>query len=1099
MDEKSNASEKGSGEFYVVGIGASAGGLEALEVFFKNMPDGSGMAFVVIQHLSPDYKSLMVELLSKYAKMPVCHAEDGIEISPNNIYLLPRKTNMTIFHNKLYLIEQEYSHNYTLNLPIDIFFRSLAEDKRDKAIAVVLSGTGSDGTRGIRLVKEHGGMVIVQTAENAKFDGMPNSAIATRLADYILPAHEIPGELMKFVKHPYSTKDSLSQVQINNHDDAMGKILSLVRNMAGVDFTFYKPNTIIRRIERRMGVNQIDDLSEYAKYVAQSSGEAETLYKEFLIGVTKFFRDTDTYEIIEEKVVPKLFENTKKKNTIRVWIAGCSTGEEAYSIAMLLREYMENNGEKRDVKIFATDIDKEAIEIAGAGVYPESIAADVAVERLGKWFMKTNDGYQIRREIREMVVFASHNLAKNSPFSKIDLVSCRNLLIYLKAELQKKIFTIFNFSLERDGFLILGSSESIGEMSSYFSSFDTKHKIYKSTGMEKSSLSAMFSAGDMKQHAAIPSQKKDSDYVPQNHSGALSRFYDVLFENYVPPCVFVNEQNKIVHVVGDINLFVRIQPGRLDFDILQMVRKELSIVLGTAMNKARRHGEEVVYRNVNIPDGKEIHKVNLMIKPIASSQSNERVVLVAFEEKSMVELDEESIEIVDIDDKVKQRIKDLEQELQYTKENLQATIEELETSNEELQATNEELIASNEELQSTNEELQSVNEELMTVNSEHQEKIQELMDLNNDMENLLSSTDMGVIFLDKDFRIRKFTPAVTREFNLLSLDLGRKITDISHKIKYKDFIKDAQGVLKSLRSIELEVENETNERYLMKILPYRTTENVIKGVVITLMNIENIKKREESINQLITADDKSPNLIVTTDTKGIITYVNEKYVETMGFAYDEVIGKKASFIPSSAGEGNEAATEIYNDLKLGRVWDGELEAQRKDGNSFVERASIIPTKDSNGTVNSYVKISEDITHERQMQNALGEEQRRFKSVMEASPVAITIVDKDGRIVFANNRAAALFETTKEEVEARAFNDPKWEITDSEGNPLKEEDIPFNIIAREKKEVDGMKHSIKYQNGDVLNLVINGSPVLDENGEIQEVVFAIKKDSDCSKN
>ncbi len=471
--------EQANSDFYIVGIGASAGGLEALEKFFGNMPADSGLAFVVVQHLSPDYKSLMAELLSKHTQMPVYEVQDGMSVEPNNIYLIPRKKTMTIFHGKLHLTDRGQEQ---LNLPIDIFLRSLAEDMGERAIAIILSGTGSDGTRGIRAVKEAGGMVMAQDTSSAKFEGMPQSAIATQLVDYILSAEQMSTELVSYIQHSCISTDLGAKPAIAKDEDNLSKIYAKLRSQAGVDFTYYKQSTMVRRIERRMSINQIDRLSDYLHYLYQSPNEVQTLYKELLIGVTKFFRDTEAFEFIGEKVIPEIFKGRSRNDQVRVWVAACSTGEEAYSLAILFSEYMEKSGNYLDVKIFATDLDKAALEYAGKGVYAESIAADVSLERLKNYFIKRGDSYEVLRRVREMVIFAQQNIITDPPFSKIDLVTCRNVLIYFQSVLQKKVLSMFQFSLKQDGFLFLGTSETVGDNSDFFLSYHNKWRVYQYRG-----------------------------------------------------------------------------------------------------------------------------------------------------------------------------------------------------------------------------------------------------------------------------------------------------------------------------------------------------------------------------------------------------------------------------------------------------------------------------------------------------------------------------------------------------------------------------------------------------------------------------------------
>lgn len=875
---------------FVVGIGASAGGLEALEQFFRNVPPDSGMAFVVIQHLSPDYKSLMVELLSKHTKMKVVRVEDGMEVEANTVYLIPPKKNMTIFHGKLYLTSQ--NHNIGLNLPIDIFFRSLADDMADKAIAIILSGTGSDGTLGIRAIKGAGGMIMVQD-ESAKFDGMPKSAIATGLVDYILPPEKMGERLIQYAKHPFMTKTEDVKKETLEDEDTYTKVLAVLRNKVGVDFTFYKPTTIIRRIERRISVNQLDNIEKYLNLLMESPNEVNILYKELLIGVTKFFRDIEAYKVVEEKLIPELFSSKRPGDQIRIWDVACSSGEEAYSIAILIHEYLEKYNLHYDIKIFATDIDKDSIEYASAGIYPESIVTDVPEDKLRKYFRKKGDTYRVNENIRQMVIFATHNIIKDPPFSKLDMIICRNLLIYFQPVMQKKVISAFSFALNTGGFLFLGTSESVGELANYFTVYDNKAKIYRAKeGAKAPMLNELY----------IPIIRKQRGYVtpesivfkPNANEEILDEITKKLFDDFMPPAVVVDEKLDLVHVFNDVNKFMKLPSGKINLNIMNMINPDLSIALGTAIHRAFKDARDIVYKDLIVSSGDEKIMLDLDVRPFVHKRTGMRLAAIIFYEKDFIAKSSENVEVFEMSDKINQRIFDLEQELKYTKENLQATIEELETSNEELQATNEELIASNEELQSTNEELQSVNEELYTVNAEYQSKIEELTELNNDISNWFNITNIGTIFLDLQLRIRKFTPAITQFINLIEHDLGRPIKHISYNFDYPNFVDDIDFVLKTLQNIETEVRTRDGNWFLVKILPYRTLENAVKGIVITFIDITKQKNIEKQLqlerDLLLRVLDSSPLAKVIVDNKGIITYMNKAAEQILGLPKDKIIG-----------------------------------------------------------------------------------------------------------------------------------------------------------------------------------------------------------------
>ena len=876
--------------FHIVGVGASAGGLEALEAFFQQMPANDRLAFVVVQHLSPDYKSLMGELLTKHTEMAIHQAEDGMEVAAGAIYLIPRKKNMTCYQGRLFLSEQEHG----LNLPIDIFFRSLAEDQGESAIGIVLSGTGSDGTRGIRAIKEAGGMVMVQSEETAKFDGMPRSAISTGIVDYILPPQRMPNELVHYISGSVRIIGA-GDKPAETERSALSKIFLLIRRKTGVDLSHYKENTIIRRVERRMGINQIEDLRGYVNYLERTPDEVFTLFKEILIGVTKFFRDPEAFELLKRDVLPAIVAEKGDGEPIRVWVAGCSTGEEAYSLAILLAEYAEAKELSNEIKVFATDIDQDALEHASFGIYPESIAADAPRELLSKHFLKKGESYQIAQSIREMVVFAYHNVFKDPPFRKIDLISCRNLLIYLQNPLQRQVLSNFQFSLTDHGYLFLGSSETAGEQSRYFEMVDSKWKLLRFKG-DTSGRETRFAAPDVSWNRSRADENGDRPILEEEPSnaakerrGSLEPVYEKLVERYMPPAALVDESRQIHHLFGDTSRFLKLPAGRMDLNILKLAPKDLSIPLGSALERASKQRIEVTVDPIALDDETA---VELSIKPIKDRQ-NRTYYAVVFGTPSTDLGQPGEAERIDIDESVRQRVEDLESELQTTKENLQATIEELETSNEELQATNEELLSSNEELQSTNEELQSVNEELITVNAEYQKKIEELSELNADMDNLFAATHIGTIFLDQDLRIRKFTPPAARQMNIISSDIGRAITDLSHQLEYDNLAEDIQKVMEAGETREIETKNREGEWYLVKVMPYASRdEEEVDGSVVSLIDITRRKRAELALTRqhdlLIRVVQASPTGIVMVDRSGRITYANRKAEEILGLSRKEL-------------------------------------------------------------------------------------------------------------------------------------------------------------------------------------------------------------------
>jgi two-component system, chemotaxis family, CheB/CheR fusion protein len=960
----------------VVGLGASAGGLEALETFFENMPQDTGMAFVVVQHLSPDYKSLMVELLSRRTHMNVVRVEDGMVVEPNSIYLITPKNNMIIFDGRLLLTEQERTH---INLPIDIFFRSLAEDQGANAIGIILSGTGSDGMRGVRAIKEAGGMVMVQAEETAKFDGMPRAALSTGLVDFVLPLEEMPAQLITYLHHPNLRSVQKEASSLVTDEDNMSKLLTLLHKRVGIDFTLYKPNTVIRRLERRMNINQIWSLEDYIRYLEKSPREINTLFKEMLIGVTNFFRDTEAFAVLQDRVVPDLFERMDPGGGIRIWVAGCSTGEEAYSLAILFREEIEKRNATADVKIFATDLDRSAVDFAAAGIYPESCVADLSPERLSRFFLRQGENYQVSRKLREMIVFAQHNLLKDPPFTRMDLVTCRNLLIYLQPKVQKKLLSFFEFSLRPGGFLFLGSSETLGDYTSQFEVIDNKWKIYRSRDARRA-IPEMIGYGASRDRLHLARSGTHNAFRNIEDERYLEPLYQAILKDHVPASVVVDENHDILHVFSDVSDYLNFPVGKLSTNILKTVRRELASALGAALRKAGKSLKEVSYQNVDFSLEGARRSVDLLVRPFEDRKGKRTLFIVYFKEKSDAPLSTTSDQIFDARSSCAERIADLERDLQFTKENLQATIEELETSNEELQATNEELVSSNEELQSTNEELQSVNEELYTVNAEFQNKISELVVLNNDMDNLLHSMNLGTLFLDEQLNIRKFTSQVTSILNVRESDVGRPLPHLSHRLLGVDLPEEVRGVLDQRVTKELEVQTEAGLWVLLLIAPYRKDGVPTRsGVVITFVDITKLKKVQVALQKerdLLTRTMQiTPLGMVILGRKGEILSANSKAEELFGISAKEMKMQSLSFFELVHGMEDLAGQSLLeDDLPQNKILQGRVKysesryiLRMKDGRAVHLSHNAFPLSSAEGEVegvlNIFREVCSDLCHE----------------------------------------------------------------------------------------------------------------------------------------
>ncbi len=1040
----------------IVGIGASAGGLEAIEAFFKAMPGDSDMAFVVVQHLSPDYKSMMVELLSRKTEMPVFRAEDGMQVEPNHIYLIPPKKTLTIFHGKLLLKDQK--HRDGIILPVDIFLKSLAEDQNEKAVGVVLSGTGSDGTRGVRAIKEWGGLVLVQDETSAKFDGMPRAAASTGVADFILPPEEMPSQLLACLRHPYASRQDRQQQALGN-ETGLTRLFSLLRARTKVDFTYYKHSTTSRRIERRIAVTQVADLDAYVRYVEQTPAEISALYRELLIGVTSFFRDPKIMTFLQDKILPEVLKGRPDRE-IRFWVAGCSSGEEAYTLAIIAREVMGTLGLARDIKIFATDIDRDAVSKAGAGLYPESIAADLNPALLAKYFYCRGETYQVARTIREMVVFAQHNLVKDPPFTRIDLVSCRNLLIYLQTNLQRRALEMFDFALRPGGVLLLGTSETLGEMAHRFEPIDRKARIYRSLGKARGQYSLDNLDISHRRHSGAVSLSEQGYARPvlttaRRQERLVTRLLDTLAASYVPVVVIVNEHLEIVYSVGDPQGIFTLPSGPAVFDISKMVNRELAIPLATGIQKTFRSLNELVYTNVRLRDGDATRSIRLRMRPLPGRKNEETLVVVFFEKIEEIQpFQEDGAGQYDLNEETSQRMQDLEQELQFTRENLQATIEELETSNEELQATNEELLASNEELQSTNEELQSTNEELYTVNSEHQNKIIELTEVQNDVENLLSSSRVGTVILDEDLCIRKYSPQAAAVFNLTSSDVGRPLKHFSHRLSGFDPVDKAMEVQRTNSVFELDVQAENENRYLVRILPYHVGPRAFSGVVITLIDITLLHEARERLRDTRqTAAD-----IIEHMPSGLFVYNVSESGELVlesgntaasiitGLDIQQVIGSRFSDLwPGEQGTKlQKAFLGAFRDNQFIHEPEVSYRDERLKG-VFKVHAFPLPRE--------RLAVSfEDITEKKRMEVELRASEDKYRKLFETMAQGVVYQDAKGKITSANPSAERILGLSLEQMLGKTSMDPHWRATREDGTPLPGENHPSMVALRTGKPV-----------------------------------------------
>ncbi len=871
-----------SSNFPIVGIGSSAGGLKALETFFAHLPmDGDmKMAFVLVQHLHPDHKSILCELLERYTELKVYEVKDGLEVLPQTIYTAPPGRDITIRQGKLCL--HRVSPTRGVRLPIDTFFRSLAEDRKEQAICIVLSGSGTDGTLGLKAIKGEGGMAMVQDTDTAEHKSMPLSAIATGMSDYVLPPEEMPLQLMSYVHHSFRKSLTAEKPLPTTAAQTLQDILALIHSHTGHDFSGYKENTLTRRIERRMSVHMIASFEDYYHYLQQTPLEVGNLFQELLVGVTRFFRDPEAFDALKEKVVPTVFDYKEQGDAVRIWVPGCSTGEEAYTLAILFHEHMEKAKKPCKLQVLATDLDSRSIEYARGGVYPENITADLSPGHLRRYFTRVQDGYyEIKKEIRNLLIFAEQNLTRDPSFSRLDLISCRNILIYMNSDLQKRVLQLFHYALNPEGFLFLGYSETTGDLMDLYGTVDSKWKIYQRKG-------TFHFHQALKSHAIPPMYKTPlrSQAGKKGESSIREVVEKALLQRHSPACVLVSSRGEILYIHGRTGKYLEPAQGEVNLKIVDMVRDGLKMELITALRKAALHKEPSRFRGLKVSGNGTDPYVNMTVMPF--SEELPEAIMVLFEDVEAPQPQEvgEETAATSQDTEIS-RVLALEKELQAKEEYLQTVIEELETTNEELQSVNEEFQSTNEELETSKEELQSINEELMTVNAELQRKIDALSTSNNDMHNMLAGTGVGSVFIDNQLRIKRFTPPATQVAHLIPSDLGRPVSHISLNLHhYSSLTEDIQDVLDTLISKEIEVNTKEGKWYLMRILPYRTLNNAIEGAVV---NFIDITERKHLQSRLAAVVRDARDAVIMQDFSGRILAWNPGAEKLYGWREEEAL------------------------------------------------------------------------------------------------------------------------------------------------------------------------------------------------------------------
>ncbi|WP_203293168.1 chemotaxis protein CheB [Luteirhabdus pelagi] len=981
----------------VVGIGASAGGLEALTQFLENVPKQSKYTYVIVQHLSPNHKSLMGELLSKHTNIPVAKVKDGGKIVKNTVYVVPATNNLVIEDGKMKLLQKPEGRE--LNLPIDMFFESLAKNYKENAVGVVLSGTGSDGTKGVWHIKENGGLVVAQQTTQAKFDGMPKSVINTGLADYVLPVEDMYSEISNFFSTPriYNAQEEL----INTNEETFNKILQLIRQSSDIDFNFYKKPTLIRRMSRRLQIHQLDSLDAYYELLQQQPEEIDTLYKEFLIGVTKFFRDEGAWDVLQNKIIPKLVDDTPDEGTLKIWDVGCSTGEETYSLAMLFFEECKKHEKSINLKIFATDISKVHLEMASKGEYGRSIIHSLPGNLSTSYFHIEGDKYKINDGVRRSIIFSNHNIVTDPPFNNIDLVVCRNLLIYLQSHIQNRVLKTLHFSMKEDSYLMLGTSENLGSEKSSFRTIDQKWKIFQNTEvlnrLPNETLGARKNRDrNVLRMDAVDSPVKTKSKRAQRITDSIS---EAILDQLNATSLFVDNNLNILEARGHFGNFAKLPSRGFTTSLLKMLPSEYKIPITNAIKKARKSRKKVYHKNILHEKDDSPRMIDLLVSPIDENNHPDYdfEFVITIIERDKTKITHEVIEGASLDEAARERIENLEEELEKSEERLHRAVEETETSNEELQATNEELLASNEELQSTNEELQSVNEELQTVNTEHVQKLEELALLNADMDNLLESTELGVLFLDNELRIRKFTPSIRQHFDLLPSDIGRHLDNFTFNFKRntKDtIISHSQKVLESGKPIEKRIVSKSGRHFLKRITPFESKESNTEGIVITFIDIQGII---ESQNELQESQQKFKDFyesdpimhISVNPSTGNIVECNRNFIKTVkAKSKKDVVGKsifkfydeeskiKASKLLQSISMKNSVKHEeltlmTLNDEKLPVILNSNL-TKDKDGN-FYTRSTLTD-------ISEIKSLQKELMEKKQALEQANEELEQFVSI-----------------------------------------------------------------------------------------------------------------------
>jgi two-component system CheB/CheR fusion protein len=1003
-------------QFLVVGLGASAGGIQALREFFDHVPADSGIAYVVILHLSPEHESKLAEILQVTAEIPVTQVTEKITVEPDHVYVVPQNQHLKMIDGAIVVSPNTLPEER--RAPVDIFFRTLAESHGARAVAVVLSGTGANGSMGLKRIKEKGGAAFVQEMREAEFNEMPRNSIATGLVDEVLPVAKIPGRIISYQE---SLRKVGIPVEVERHPEdqqqALREVFTQLRLRTGHDFSSYKRQTVLRRINHRIHIRQLPDLLTYAAFIRQNPAEAEALFKELLISVTNFFRDPRAYEAIEQLILPRILEGKKATSQVRIWVVGCATGEEAYSMAMLIAERTFGMIDAPKVQIFATDIDEAALAVAREGRYTINDAADVSPERLSRFFTKVGDHYRVNREIREMVLFVYHDIIKDLPLTHLDLVSCRNLLIYLKPAAQERVMETFHFALNPGGTLFLGLTETIDDTGNLFAPVSEESRIFKSreTEMRRFPLPDLTPILKPERPPSVisPHDQERNAFEQIPYSG----LHQQLLEQYAPPSVVINADFDIVHLSEHVGKYLKISGGAPTMNLLKVVNADLRPELQAGLNQAVRQKANVVAKDLEVQFEGRIETLNIHIRPVLQPQDPAHgLILVLFEMTGEAEGRNE--EVIIPTDPVARHLEEalarMKTRLRRSIEQYEVQAEELKSSNEELQAMNEEQRAATEELVTSKEELQAINEELRTVNEELKAKIEETTLASNNLNNFINSSDIGTIFLDRNFRVQLYTPAARGIFNLIPADTDRPLTDITNRLAYNGLVDDVQAVLDDLQVVEREVRAVDERIYLMRVMPYRTTDDHILGVIVSFVDITGRKRAEVALRESeerlrVLVESVHDYAIFTIDREGHVTSWNEGARRITGYSAEEIIGQPVTrfYTPKDVVVGKHRR-EMEAALAAGRSED-ESWRVRKDESLYWCNEIMTPLRADDGGLLGYTKISRDLTERRRVEERIRASEERLRLVVESvEDYAIFTINTQGQVESWNTGAERIF-------------------------------------------------------------------------------------------